>query len=164
MLGDIDFSLGCLNHVRWSLYALTWKSKLRIKWGVSKLRCWKLKVETRIIQIVLYGIWHFRLVNIFYWMCHQWKVWWASVRIVSITLTYWVIWGSWQCGSSSVYRFIFHSMFHVSVLVPRDGVYIIKWHLIVLYKDQQHEKESVSMLYYDVQKLRIEEIRLVKVP
>ena len=46
--------------------------------------------------------------------------------------------------------------------VPWDGEFIIKWDLIVLYKDLEYEEEPVAMLYYDVQKLRIEEIRLVK--
>ena len=46
---------------------------------------------------------------------------------------------------------------------PQDREYIIKWDLIVLYKDLHYVEVQIAMFYYDAQKLRIEEIRLIKV-
>ena len=44
-----------------------------------------------------------------------------------------------------------------------DGDYVIKWDLIVLYKDLQYKEKPIYIIDHDVRKLRTKEIKSVKV-
>ncbi|WMV32334.1 hypothetical protein MTR67_025719 [Solanum verrucosum] len=59
----------------------------------------------------------------------------------------------------------FHLVFHVSMLknYHEEGDYIIKWDTVLLDKDLQYEEEPVEILDRNIQKLRTNEIKSVKV-